>query len=56
MTEEIPASPEMQKFFERLLKVKGNLKVLEDRVACASFEIQSINEELNDLIKGKNET
>ena len=44
MTEEIKASPELQKFFERLLIVKA-------RVHSVTDEMDEIYTELNEIIK-----
>ena len=51
MTQEMQASPEMQKFFERLLQVKSNLKALGDQISEMAVEMHNINEELNEIIK-----
>lgn len=46
MNEDIPASPEMQKFFTRLLEVKQRLQLLSD-------ELTNVYMELNEIIKEK---
>ena len=53
MDEKILASPEMQKFFERLLEVKKKMETLSTRFYILYDQIAQINAELNDLIKEK---
>lgn len=53
MNEEIPASPEMQKFFTRLLAVKENLKIIGQQMQELNERVYILNIELNEIIKEK---